>query len=44
MPHFTMRNDADYRVKWYKLLHEILDIKLCLDTYCFTNYLNRRRR
>ena len=43
MPRFTQRNDADYRVKWCKLLHEILDIKLRLDTYCFINYLNQRR-
>ena len=36
--------DADYRVKLYKMLHEILDIELFLDTYHFTNYLNQRRR
>ncbi len=36
--------DANYRVKWCKLLYEVLDIELFLDTYHFTNYLNQRRR
>jgi|GEM_PF-1604977 len=31
--------DADYRMKWYKLLHKVLDIELCLDAYRLTNHL-----
>ena len=40
----TRSFDADYRVKWRKLLHKILDIELFLNTYHFTNYVNQCRR